>query len=245
MVAVLYDIHGNHLALEAVLQEVRTEGVDRVLVGGDVFPGPHGLAVLEALDALPVPVDFISGNGDADVAAVHAGSMPKRVPTPVRPLLEWVAAGIDSPVAERIRSWPRTRTLSVGGLGPVLFCHATPDSDSPIFTEDTSEEALIPVFGSVEQRTVFCGHTHLPFQRTVRETRVVNPGSVGLPFDAPEAAWAILGDGVQLRRTPYPVNEARALAVQTGYPGDFPMEPPGREAMLERYAPVEIGRRPG
>ena len=237
-VAALYDIHGNLVALRAVLAELPAAEVDRVLVGGDVFPGPHGPEVLAALDALPLPVDFISGNGDADVVATRGGTVPPRVPGPVGPLLEWVAAGIDDRTAERIAGWPPTRVLPIDGLGPVLFCHATPESDDALVTRRTPDEALVPLLAGVEERTVICGHTHLPFRRAVRGRLLVNPGSVGMPFDAPEAAWAVLGPDVELRRTPYSLDDARDLADRVGYPGDFPMSPPGEEVMLARFDAV-------
>jgi predicted phosphodiesterase len=68
-VAALYDIHGNLPALEAVLDELRRDRVDRVVVGGDVLPGPMPLECLAALLDLDPPVQFIHGNGDREVLA--------------------------------------------------------------------------------------------------------------------------------------------------------------------------------
>lgn len=79
-VAALYDIHGNLPALEAVLAEVESEGVDEVVVGGDVVPGPMPGACLDLLLGLSRPVHFIRGNGERDVMAARNGSIPVRVP---------------------------------------------------------------------------------------------------------------------------------------------------------------------
>src|SRR5438046_2443483 len=72
-VAVLYDIHGNLPALEAVLQEIHQAGVDHVVVGGDVVPGPMSRETLDCLLRLDIPVRFIQGNGEVEVLAQRAG----------------------------------------------------------------------------------------------------------------------------------------------------------------------------
>jgi Icc-related predicted phosphoesterase len=66
-VAAIYDIHGNLPALEAVLDEIRRADVDRIVVGGDVVPGPMPRESVAVLLDLPVPVDFIQGNGESAV----------------------------------------------------------------------------------------------------------------------------------------------------------------------------------
>ena len=81
-VAALYDIHGNLPALDAVLDEVRRAGVDRVVVGGDVFPGPMPRETLDRLLGLDIPTQFIHGNGDRVVrlqmGGTEAGEVPER-----------------------------------------------------------------------------------------------------------------------------------------------------------------------
>ena len=79
--AAIYDIHGNLPALEAVIQDIRRAEVDRVIVGGDVFPGPMPHETLGCLLNLDIPVQFIHGNGDREVLATMAGretSIPER-----------------------------------------------------------------------------------------------------------------------------------------------------------------------
>ena len=80
-VAAIYDIHGNLPALEAVLQEIGRENVDRVVVGGDTVPGPMPQETISTLLGLSDPVQFIQGNGERDVLALHRGDPLTRVPT--------------------------------------------------------------------------------------------------------------------------------------------------------------------
>jgi predicted phosphodiesterase len=119
----------------------------------------------------------------------------------------------------------------------VLFCHATPRSDNELFTRLTPEEALAPVVERPGVDVVVCGHTHMAFDRRVGSTRVVNAGSVGMPFGDTAAGWATLdGDGVRLRRTAYDLEDAGRRIRATGYP--LPVDlanPPTADAMLATF----------
>ena len=80
--------------------------------------------------------------------------------------------------------------------GDVLFCHATPRNDTEIFTRLTPDEPLLPIFGGLGVPVAVCGHTHMQFDRTIGTVRVVNAGSVGMPFGEPGAYWLLLGPDV-------------------------------------------------
>jgi predicted phosphodiesterase len=218
-VAALYDIHGNLPALDAVLDELRDAGVDRVVVGGDVVPGPMPRECFARLAALDVPVHYLTGNGDRVVRALMNGAEPTEVPPPYRDAMRWVAEQLDDAHERFIASWPATLRLAIPGLGDVLFCHATPRNDTDIFTRLTPEPALRPLFDGVGVATVVCGHTHMPFDRTVGAVRVVNAGSVGMPFGAPGADWLLLGPGVEPRHTTYDLAAAAERIRGTSYPG--------------------------
>src|SRR4051794_18021446 len=133
-VAALYDIHGNLPALEAVLAEVRQAGVDQVVVGGDVVPGPLPRETLACLLDLSLPVQFIHGNGERAVLAEMAGTASGLVPARFRPLVQWVAAQLPPEYGQQMAGWPSTVTVKIEGVGEVLFCHATPRNDTEIFT---------------------------------------------------------------------------------------------------------------
>jgi hypothetical protein len=104
------------------------------------------------------------------------------------------------------------------GQRQVLFCHATPRSDTELFTRLTPEERLVPAFEGLDVALVVCGHTHMQFDRTIGTTRVHNAGSVGMPYGEPGAYWLLLGPTVQCRRTDYDRKQAAARIRATGYP---------------------------
>jgi predicted phosphodiesterase len=244
-VAALYDIHGNLPALDAVLDEVLGAGVDRVVVGGDVIPGPMPVECLERLEALPVPVDVLSGNGEADLVTLAGGTMPARVPEAVHPILEWVLDRLGPRWIGELAGWPATVSLDIRGLGRVLFCHATPGDDNTIFTVRTPGEALQSFFEGVEADVVVCGHTHMPFDRRVGDIRVLNAGSVGMAFGSSEAHWLLLGPSVMPRRTSYDVPEAMERIARSGYPGLVSLDaPPSADAMLDLFDARSPGAPP-
>ena len=199
-VAVLSDVHGNLPALEAVLAEVAAEEVDAVVSGGDVVGGPFSAEVLDRLVGLPA-IRFVRGNGertmlegtdefgvDWDYERQHLGD--DRLAT--------------------IASWPLTTELELEGLGRVLFCHAVPSADEPIFTRVTPDADVVALLGDVDADLLLCGHTHVQFDRRLPTgLRVVNAGSVGMPYEGRQGAfWALLHRDVELRRTEYDVDAA-------------------------------------
>ena len=244
-VAVLNDIHGNVPALEAVLTEVRAAGVDRIVVGGDVFPGPLPHVVLERLLDFGVPVDFIYGNGEVAVLAHLAGKTPM-APESYRPMIAWNAEQLDDERRELVAKWPMTMRVNVPVLGDVLFCHATPRNENEIFTQRTAEDRLIPIFEPTKAAVVVCGHTHMQFDRTVGRTRVINAGSVGMPFGPAGADWLLLGPDVELRHTSYDLNAAAEKIRRSGYPGaeefatKYVLNPPSAAEILELYSAHEL-----
>src|SRR5262245_46661925 len=204
-IAALYDIHGNLPALEAVLQEVRLAQVGRVVVGGDVLPGPLPRETLACLLGLDCPVQFILGNGDREVLAQMRGTETDwygTAPAAWREPVHWTAQQLGHEHERLLADWPATCRVEVPGLGAVLFCHATPRNDTEVFTRMTPGERLMPVFDRLDVAVVVCGHTHMQFDRTVGRVRVVNAGSVGMPFGGPGADWLLLGPDVGLRHTP-------------------------------------------
>lgn len=217
-VAALYDIHANLPALEAVLEDVRSAQVDEIVVGGDVFPGPMPRETLDLLLGLDVPVRYILGNGDRAVCEVMAGREPADVPEPFRETVRWTARQLDAARGRAMGAWPQTVRMEIGGVGTVLFCHATPGSDTEIVTVLTAEDEFARAFGGHGAALVVCGHTHMHFDRMVAGTRVVNAGSVGMPFGEPGADWLLLGPGVHPRHTAYDLASAATRIRSTGYP---------------------------
>jgi predicted phosphodiesterase len=214
-VAALYDVHGNLPALEAVLAEVERSGADLVVVGGDVAIGPMPRECVERLRALGDRALFVRGNGDREIASVPDDGDDDVWAARTR----WSAGRLDDEELEFLAGLPETQSLRVRGLGRVLFCHGSPRDDEEIVTALTAEERLAPMLRGVVEPTVVCGHTHVQFDRVVDETRVVNAGSVGMPYEVrPGAYWALLDGEVELRRTGYDLDAAAAAVRASGFP---------------------------
>ena len=244
-VAAIYDIHGNLPALEAVISELG-EQVDHIVVGGDVVPGPMPRETIDCLRNLEVSAQFIQGNGEAAVLADLVGEDIGKIPEQAREAVHWVAHQFRPEDRKLIESWPKTLQLRIDGLGDVLFCHGTPRSDTEMFTRLTSEDRLAPMFQGINASLVVCGHTHMQFDRMVGSTRVVNAGSVGMPFGEPGADWLLLGPDVQLRRTKYDLDKAAERVRQTTYPhaehfaAHNILQPPTEKQMLELFSRAEL-----
>ena len=212
-VAILYDVHGNLVALEAVLAEAEHEDVTMFLLGGDYASfGPWPRATAERLDRLDA-VARIRGNVErwlrdepeapeearAFLTAALAAAVEDLGP-------DWVARLYDLP--ERAE------------LDGILVCHGSPLSDIDSFAaepQDGEERLLAGESG----RTILFGHSHLQFRRPgPDDTYLVNPGSVGMPLDHdPRAAWAVYANGeIRFRRTAYDIE--RAVAQMQTY-GDW------------------------
>lgn len=245
-VACLYDIHGNLPALDAVLHEVRKSGADHIVVGGDVLPGPMPRECLDRLFSLDIPTQFIVGNGDRLALAARRSGVSDEVPKYFHEAMAWNAAQLGLDDAEKIARWPLTLRMHVGGIGDVLFCHATPRNDSECFTRRTSEATLLQIFEPLEVQAVVCGHTHMQHDRMVGSTRVLNAGSIGASFQGPGAYWLLLGSNVELRRTPYDVEAAAAAVRATSYPqaeqfaAESILRPPSEQHMLEVFAKAAL-----
>jgi predicted phosphodiesterase len=245
-VAAIYDIHGNLPALEAVLHDARSEGVTHVVVGGDAVLGPMPRETLDCLLDLDIPIQFIEGNCDRYVLAEMRGTPTDPLPEQIRENIRWVAQQLDREHERVLASWPATVSVEIRELGEVLFCHATPRNDIEIFGSFTPEGRLLPVFQGVNASLVVCGHTHMQFDRVIGSVRVLNAGSVGMPFGAPGADWLLLGPDVELRHTGYDVANAADRIRRTKYPQaeDFAarnvLQPPTQETMLAAFAKAEL-----
>jgi putative phosphoesterase len=188
VIAALYDIHGNLAALEAVLAEI-PEGAT-IVVGGDVVAGgPQHAETLERLRALGDRVVWVRGNADRELTAGEKGLAPPE-------FLDETRAKLSAEQIGFLHGRPPTAQID-----RVLYCHASPRNDVDIFTERTPEERIAFLFADVDADVVVCGHTHMQFDRTIAGRRVVNSGSVGMPYeDEPGAYWML---DLEHRRTPY------------------------------------------
>ena len=248
-IAAIYDIHANLPALEAVLDEIRQAKVDCVVVGGDVFPGPLPRETIQCLLDLDIPGQFIHGNGDREVLAQMSGletdwyrTAPEQWGEPVR----WTAQQLDLQHQRLLEGWPPTCHIMIPGLGDVLFCHATPRNYTEIFTRRTSDDRSCQSLKDSASPWSSVVIPYMELNRMVGTTRVVNAGSVGMPFGEPRADWLLLDPNVQLRHTRYDLARAADRIRSTTYPQaeDFALrnvlDPPSEEETLAAFTRAEL-----
>ncbi|MDQ6778234.1 MAG: metallophosphatase family protein [Actinomycetota bacterium] len=203
----LYDVHGNLPALEAVLADAESAGVARWVLGGDyALFGPWPVETVTALRSLG-DATWIRGNGERWTA--HPADAPQD--DVVQGAIKASREALGAAVVDELASLPEQVVLH-----STRYCHASPVSDVRSFLPAAADDEDELLAGVSEPRLVF-GHTHLPFRRAATTgVELLNPGSVGMPFDGdPRAAYAIIGDDgqVQHRRVRYD-HEASAAAVR-------------------------------
>jgi predicted phosphodiesterase len=218
-IAALYDIHGNLPALEAVLAETERERPDLIVVGGDVASGPLPRPTIERLMALGPRAHFVRGNADRNLVAALDGRRPDPArPPEYRERLAWWAGQLGRAHRDFLAGFTAPTVFPVDGLGDAVFCHGSPRDEDEIITALTTDERLARIVAAVTAPLVVCGHTHMQFDRRLGGTRVVNAGSVGMPYGDPGAFWALLGPTVSLRRTAYDFDDAAERIRAGGFP---------------------------
>jgi len=199
VLAVLYDIHGNTAALDAVLDDAERVGAERYLLGGDYgTPSPAPLEVLERLRSLPEAI-WIRGNGERWL----------REP-PDRAEVREAYDAFEGTVPEEEVEWLFNLPPQVE-LDGILYVHGCPIADDESFPPQPSEDDE-RLLGGVSGRTIVFGHSHRQFRRPgPRDTDLVNPGSVGMPLDGDvRAAWATWDGDFTFRRSEFDVERAAA-----------------------------------
>ena len=231
-VAVLSDVHGNSVALAAVLAELEREQPDLIVSGGDLTWGPlpeETFALASSLDAR-----FVRGN--ADRAVLENVSSTERE--------QWMQAQHTPEMRDFLAGFEEYVVVDVDGLGPVRFCHGSPRTDEECVTPETPEARVREFSAGVAERVIVTAHVHIQFDREVAGIRSVNAGSVGLPYEGrPGAYWALLGPGIELRRTEYDLEETVALYRASSQPNveqivEMMVEPPEPREVIDHAEKV-------
>jgi putative phosphoesterase len=213
-VAVLGDVHGNAVALAAVLEEIRREDPELVVWTGDVSWGWEPTATLDLVRALEIPSRFVRGNSERYLLELAGGAIEDPPETE-----RWMLAAHTPQDLELVRSYEHAHSVEVDGLGRTYLTHGSPRSDEELLTAETPARRVANAAADIEERVLVTGHTHVQYDREVAGLRAVNPGSVGMPYEGrPGAYWALLGPDVELRRTDYDVAEAVARLRASGIP---------------------------
>ena len=236
-VAVLSDVHGNAVALEAALAEVAQAEPDLVVFGGDLTWGPLPEATLALVDGLAVPTRFVRGN--AERALLEPSTEPAERET-------WLRERHSQEALAFLAGFEEQLSVSVDGLGVVCFCHGSPRSDEELVTPETPEERMRALSSGLEADVLVTAHTHVQFDRRVAGIRSVNAGSVGMPYEGSDGAyWALLGPDVELRRTAYSLEDAAERYRASGDPlaeqmVEVLVSPPSREELIAHAESLEF-----
>jgi len=230
--AAIADVHGNHLALDAVLADIATQGVDAIVDLGDMASGP--LDARQTMDRL-MALDAVHVLGNHDRWLIDRP--PEKMGVWERPAY----AQLDKVHFDWLRTIPPTRVFR----DQVFLCHATPADDNTYWLEAVTPEGAVTMAPLAEiekqaegisQSLILCAHTHVARAVRLGDGRlVVNPGSVGCPgysynipyphaieAGTPDARYAILEQAeekwhVTFRHVPYDNRAMAELAQRNGY----------------------------
>jgi putative phosphoesterase len=209
-VAVLSDVHGNAVALAAVLAEANRAQPDLFVFGGDLTWGADPMGTYELAAARAERAVFIRGN--ADRALLEGRQETDRE--------KWMQESHSPEALAFIERFEEQAVVDVEALGPVRFCHGSPRSDEECVTPETPAERVGEFMDGLDENVLVTAHVHIQFDREVAGVRSVNPGSVGLPYEGrPGAYWSLLGPTtVELRRTEYDLSRAVEAYRTSGFP---------------------------
>ena len=231
-VAVISDVHGNAVALAAVLADLEPEQPDLIVSCGDLTWGPQPEETYELARGLNAR--FVRGN--ADRAVLENVSETERE--------QWMQVHHTDEMREFLGTFEEQLAVEIDGLGPVRFCHGSPRTDEECVTPETPEERVREFSVGVGERVIVTGHVHIQFDREVAGIRSVNSGSVGLPYEGkPGAFWAMFGPDVEMRRTEYDLDETIERYRASGQPNveqivEMMVEPPERREVIDHAEKV-------
>ncbi len=231
-IAVLSDVHGNLIALEAVLKQIKKDRPDAVLVAGDlVMNGPDPNGTVDALRALEADGALIvSGNTDIAVGDFDYGAAYPQyqdgVPDTITVAAEWAHDELGDDQLEWLRRLPAERRMRAADDTLVLVVHASPGSQTRGFDQSLDANIVFERAAATDARIICVGHTHVPEVRDLGWKLIVNDGSAGYVFDGdPTASWAMVtvADGqasAEIRRTDFDVLTVANAISARGLPGD-------------------------
>ena len=215
VLGLLYDVHGNLAALEAVLADAREQGATGYLIGGDVaLFGPRPNQTVARLQELQ-DATWIRGNGERWTAA------PSEAPEgdPVQAAITFARCTLGDDLVRELAALPGSADIDAS----TRAWHGSPVSDVRSFSVEAGEDED-ELLADVTQRRLVFGHTHLPFRRMAQQgVELVNPGSVGMPFDGDtRAAYALLGPDGEVRHRRVTYDHAAAAALLRAEHADAP-----------------------
>jgi predicted phosphodiesterase len=238
--AVIGDVHGNAVALRAVLDEIRRDPPELVIVNGDLSWGHEPETTLTLADKV---VDALFVRGNAESALLRLAREPDTDRTEIE---TWMLEQHSPQRIAQIERFSGAVTADVAGVGRVLVCHGSPRGDQEIVTPRTPDLRMRELLDGVALDVLVTAHVHLQFVRPVVGVTSMNAGSVGLQYgDTPAAYWAEIGPEIRLRRTPYDFDEAERRVWSSGIPtaerlAEVLREPPSVREVIEHGERLEV-----
>ncbi|MBI3658967.1 metallophosphoesterase family protein [Candidatus Acetothermia bacterium] len=232
-IAIISDIHGNLVSFETVLKEINREKPDQIVCLGDVAAfGPQPREAIVRLKSLNCPV--VMGNADEELLNPPSTEATDENARRIAKMATWGAAQLSQSDLDFIRTFRPTVQISLDGKTHLLCFHGSPKSNREIIRSTTPDEELEKILSDFYVSIMAGGHTHTQMIRRFREAIVMNPGSVGLPYERPRAKkeeilnppwaeYAIINYekeklGIELRRVPVDIQAIRQAALQSTMP---------------------------
>lgn len=219
-IAILADIHGNLLALEAVLADLKEQAVDQVICLGDIVAfGPQPAATVRRLRELQWPTVM----GNTDEWMLRPGDWtPRPGAERLKEILHWGREQLSGKDLDYLGSFAPTLRFDLGESGSLLCVHGSPRSNLEGMLSDTPADRLEEMLGDHRETVIAGGHTHRVMLRRFKETLLINPGTVGdgRRGTAEYAILAASGEGLSLtfRQVPYDGEAVDRLARESGMP---------------------------
>lgn len=230
-IALIADIHGNAVALEAALRHLEPLSCDEIICLGDVAGfGPQPRTCLRRLRDLGVPV--VMGNADAELLGTPPAIGPSDHPRMVQEIDAWCAEQLDEEDRDFVRSFETAIARALPHDRTLLCYHGSPISYDHVLRSTTPDDEVAQMLANASATLLAGGHTHEPMLRRHDDRLLVNPGSVGLPFErraggeVRNPAWAeyavlhatAAALDVTLGRAPVEATEVVRAAERSGMP---------------------------
>jgi predicted phosphodiesterase len=221
-VAIISDIHGNLLALEAVAADLAAGRADAVVVGGDIAqgaPAPDRVVDLVRRHGWPA----VLGNADAFLLDLHDGIVPATVPPALVDSARWPLQHLAEEHLDFLRSLPGALRIEAADRPPVMLVHATPWSIDNIVLRDAPEEVAVRMLETAGTPALAYGHIHSPYRRRVGGGLLFSVGAVSGSNDQdPRPAYTVVtldrGIHLEVRRVAFDVASAVEAVRSSGAP---------------------------
>ena len=232
-IAIISDIHGNLVSFETVLEEINHEQPDQIVCLGDVAAfGPQPREAIAQLKSLNCPV--VMGNADAELLNPPSTETTDENARRIAKMAAWGAAQLSQSDLDFIRTFHPTIEISLDEKTKLLCFHGSPRSNTEIIRATTRDEELESILSSFYASIMAGGHTHTQMIRRFGEIIVMNPGSIGLPYEPswtkeeevrnpPWAEYALIHYekkqlGIEVRRVPVDIQAVKQAALQSSMP---------------------------